>query len=86
MIQSEIKKIKSENEDIDKKINQINLSMFDVEDVLTKQKLYIENLNTFKATIDLIEDVETKRKLIMNLIEYFTYDSEKNEVGYKARL
>ncbi|WP_370773428.1 hypothetical protein [Clostridium sp.] len=46
----------------------------------------MEGHKLFKDTIDLVEDVEAKRNLIMNFIEYFTYDSQTNEVGYKLRL
>ncbi|WP_370773426.1 hypothetical protein [Clostridium sp.] len=38
MIQAEIKKTKSENDNINKKINEINLSMFDAEDEYNKSK------------------------------------------------
>lgn len=86
MIQTEIKKIKSENENINKKINEINLSMFDIEDEFRKEQILLESHKLFKDTIDLVQDVETKRNLIMNFIDYFTYDSETNEVGYKIRL
>ena len=86
IIQSEIKKIKSENENIDKRINEINLSMFDVEDTLKKQKIFLECFDMYKKTIDFVDDVETKRKLIMNLVEYFIYDSETGTVEYKIRL
>lgn len=86
MIQTEIKKIKSENENINKKINEINLSMFDIEDEFRKEQILLESHKLFKDTIDLVQDVETKRNLIMNFIDYFTYDSETNEVGYKLRL
>lgn len=86
MIQTEIKKIKTENDNINKRINEINISMFDVEDEENKKQLLLESHKLFKNTIDLIEDVEAKRNLIMNFIEYFTYDSETNEVGYKLRL
>ena len=83
---TEIKKIKSENENINKKINEINLSMFDIEDEFRKEQILLESHKLFKDTIDLVQDVETKRNLIMNFIDYFTYDSETNEVGYKIRL
>ena len=86
MIQTEIKKIKTENDNINKRINEINISMFDVEDEENKKQLLLESHKLFINTIDLIEDVEAKRNLIMNFIEYFTYDSETNEVGYKLRL
>ena len=86
MIQTEIKKIKTKNDNINKRINEINISMFDVEDEENKKQLLLESHKLFKNTIDLIEDVEAKRNLIMNFIEYFTYDSETNEVGYKLRL
>lgn len=86
MIQAEIKKIKSENENINKRINEINLSMFDIEDEFKNQQMLLESHRIFKNTIDLIEDVESKRKLLMNFIEYFTYNSETNEIGYKLRL
>ena len=58
----------------------------DVEDEENKKQLLLESHKLFINTIDLIEDVEAKRNLIMNFIEYFTYDSETNEVGYKLRL
>lgn len=86
MIQKEIKNIKTENDNINKKINEINLSIFDVEDEGNKKQILLESHKIFKDTIDLIEDVEAKRNLIMNFIEYFTYNSETNEVGYKLRL
>ena len=86
MIQTEIKKIKTENDNINKRINEINISMFDVEDEENKKQLLLESHKLFINTIDLIEDVEAKRNLIMSFIEYFTYDSETNEVGYKIRL
>lgn len=86
MIQTEIKKLKSENENINKKINEINFSMFDIEDESKKEQIILESHKLFKDTIDLVEDVEIKRNLIMNFIEYFTYDSKTNEVGYKLRL
>lgn len=86
MIQAEIKKLKSENENINKKINEINLSMFDIEDESKKEQILLESHTLFKDTIDLVEDVEIKRNLITNFIEYFTYDSETNEIGYKLRL
>ena len=86
MIQTEIKKIKTENDNINKRINEINISMFDVEDEENKKQLLLESHKLFKDTIDLVQDVEAKRNLIMNFIEYFTYDSETNEVGYKLRL
>ena len=50
------------------------------------QKLLLEGHKLFKDTIDLVHDVEVKRNLIMNFIEYFTYDSQTNEIGYKLRL
>lgn len=86
MIQTEIKKIKLENENINKRINDINISMFDVEDETNKKQIILESHELFKNSIDIIDDVEAKRNLIMNFIEYFTYDSETNEVGYKLRL
>lgn len=86
MLQTEIKKIKTQNDNINKKINEINLSIFDVEDEGNKKQILLESHKIFKDTIDLIEDVEAKRNLIMNFIEYFTYNSETNEVGYKLRL
>lgn len=86
MIQTEIKKIKLENENINKRINEINISMFDVEDETNKKQIILESHELFKNSIDIIDDVEAKRNLIMNFIEYFTYDSETNEVGYKLRL
>ena len=86
MIQTEIKKIKLENENINKRINDINISMFDVEDETNKKQIILESHELFKNSIDIIDDVEAKRNLIMNFIEYFTYDSETNEVGYKIRL
>lgn len=79
-------KLKSENENINKKINEINFSMFDIEDESKKEQIILESHKLFKDTIDLVEDVEIKRNLIMNFIEYFTYDSKTNEVGYKLRL
>ena len=82
MIQSEIKKIKSENENIDKRINEINLSMFDIEDDLKKKKIFLESFET----IDFVDDVETKRRLISTLVEYFIYDSNTGTVEYKLRL
>ncbi|MDU5262747.1 MAG: recombinase family protein, partial [Clostridium celatum] len=85
-IQTEIKNIKAENDNINKKINEINLSMFDVGDEENKKQILLESHKLFKDTIDLIEDVEAKRNLIMNFIEYFTYNSETNEVRYKLRL
>ena len=86
IIQTEIKNIKTENDNINKKINEINLSMFDVGDEENKKQILLESHKLFKDTIDLIEDVEAKRNLIMNFIEYFTYNSETNEVRYKLRL
>ena len=86
MIQTEIKKIKAENENINKRINEINLSMFDIEDEYKNQQILLESHKLFKDTIDLVKDIEAKRNLIMSFIEYFTYDSETNEVGYKIRL
>lgn len=86
MIQTEIKKIKLENENINKRINEINISMFDVEDETNKKQIILESHELFKNSIDIIDDVEAKRNLILNFIEYFTYDSETNEVGYKLRL
>ena len=86
IIQAEIKKIKSENENINKRINEINLSMFDSEDEYKNQQILLESHKLFKDTIDLVKDVETKRNLIMSFIEYFTYDSQTNEIGYKLRL
>ena len=86
IIQTEIKNIKTENDNINKKINEINLSMFDVGDEENKKQILLESHKLFKDTIDLIEDIETKRNLIMNFIEYFTYNSETNEVRYKLRL
>lgn len=86
MIQAEIKKTKCENDNINKKINEINLSMFNAEDEYNNQKLLLEGHKLFKDTIDLVDDVEVKRNLIMNFIEYFTYDSQTNEIGYKLRL
>ena len=86
MIQTEIKKIKTENDNINKRINEINISMFDVEDEGDKKQLLLESHKLFKNTIDLVHDVEVKRNLIMNFIEYFTYDSQTNEIGYKLRL
>lgn len=86
MIQAEIKKTKCENDNINKKINEINLSMFNAEDEYKNQKLLLEGYKLFKDTIDLVDDVEVKRNLIMNFIEYFTYDSQTNEIGYKLRL
>ena len=86
MIQAEIKKTKCENDNINKKINEINLSMFNAEDEYKNQKLLLEGHKLFKDTIDLVDDVEVKRNLIMNFIEYFTYDSQTNEIGYKLRL
>ena len=86
IIQAEIKKIKSENENINKRINEINLSMFDSEDEYKNQQILLESHKLFKDTIDLVKDVEAKRNLIMSFIEYFTYDSQTNEIGYKLRL
>ena len=86
MLQTEIKKIKAENENINKRINEINLSMFDVEDEYKNQQILLQSHKLFKDTIDLVKDVEVKRNLIMSFIEYFTYNSETNEVGYKLRL
>ena len=86
IIQAEIKKIKSENENINKRINEINLSMFDSEDEYKNQQILLESHKLFKDTIDLVKDVEAKRNLIMSFIEYFTYDSQANEIGYKLRL
>lgn len=86
MIQIEIKKIKTDNDNINKRINEINISMFDVEDEGDKKQLLLESHKLFKNTIDLVHDVEVKRNLIMNFIEYFTYDSQTNEIGYKLRL
>ena len=81
-----MKKIKSENENINKRINEINLSMFDSEDEYKNQQILLESHKLFKDTIDLVKDVEAKRNLIMSFIEYFTYDSQANEIGYKLRL
>lgn len=86
MIQTEIKKIKLENENINKRINEINISMFDVEDETNKKQIILESHELFKNSIDIIDDVEAKRNLIMNFIEYFTYDSKTNEIAYKIRL
>ena len=86
MIQTEIKKIKTKNDNINKRINEINISMFDVEDEGDKKQLLLESHKLFKDTIDLVKDVEAKRNLIMSFIEYFTYDSQTNEIGYKIRL
>lgn len=86
MIQQEIKNTKAENEAIGKKINEINLSMFDTEDEIKRKQMLLENHKIYKDTIDLIEDVEVKRNLIMNFIEYFTYDSTDGTIGYKLRL
>ena len=86
MLQTEIKKIKAENENINKRINEINLSMFDVEDEYKNQQILLQSHKLFKDTIDLVKDVEVKRNIIMSFIEYFTYNSETNEVGYKLRL
>ena len=86
IIQVEIKKIKSENDNISKRINEITLSMFDLEDDYNNKQTLLENYRRFESSIDLIDDIETKRNLITNFIEYFTYDSDTNEVGYKIRL
>lgn len=86
MIQQEIKNTKAQNESIGKRISEINLSMFDAEDEIKRQQILLENHKLFKDTIDLIGEVEVKRKLIMNFIEYFTYDSTDGTVGYKLRL
>ena len=67
-------------------INEINLSMFDSEDEYKNQQILLESHKLFKDTIDLVKDVEAKRNLIMSFIEYFTYDSQTNEIGYKLRL
>lgn len=86
MIQVEIKKIKSENDTIIKKINELNLTMFDIEDEYNNKQMFLESYRRFERSIDLIDDVEAKRNLITNFIEYFTYDSDTNEIGYKIRL
>lgn len=86
MIQAEIKNIKSQNENINKRINEINFSMFDIEDESKTEQLLLESHDLFKKTIDLIDDVEGKRNLITNFIEYFTYDSKTNKIEYKIKL
>ena len=86
MIQTEIKKIKTQNDDINKRINEINISMFAIEDESNKKQILLEGHKIFKNTIDLVDDVEAKRNLIMNFSEYFTYDSKTNEIAYKIRL
>lgn len=86
MIQVEIKKINSENDNITKKITEINLAMFDVEDEYNNKQILLDNYRLFENSIDLIDDIETKRNLITSFIEYFTYDSDTNEIGYKIRL
>lgn len=86
IIQSEIKKLKAQNENINKKINEINLSMFDVEDETRTEQLLLESHELFKKSIDLIDNVEDKRNLISNFIEYFTYDSQTDKIEYKIKL
>ena len=86
MIQAEIKNLKSQNETINKRINEINFSMFDIEDESKTEQLILESHELFKKTIDLIDNVEDKRNLITNFIEYFTYDSDTKQIKFKIRL
>ena len=86
IIQAEIKKIKSQNENINKRINEINFSMFDIEDEAKTKQMILDAHEQFKKFINIIDNVEDRRTLITNFIEYFTYDSTTNEIGYKLRL
>lgn len=85
-IQSEIKKLKADNETIEKNLNDLSIRSFVVEDETENKKAFTESLNLFKSTIDYIDDVEIKRNMIKSLIEYFTYNSETKKFNFKIRL
>lgn len=85
-IQNEIKNLKTENETIEKNINDLSIKSFVVEDEKENKKALIENLNLFKKTIDFIDDIEVKRSMIKNLVEYFTYNSQTKQIKFKLRL
>ncbi len=85
-IQSEIKTLKNDNENIEKNINDLSIKSFIVEDETENKKAFIESLNLFKNTIDFIDDVEIKRNMIKNLVEYFTYNSDTKQIKFKIRL
>ena len=85
-IQSEIKNLKNDNENIEKNINDLSIKSFIVEDESENKKAFIESLNLFKNTIDFIDDVEIKRNMIKNLVEYFTYNSDTKQIKFKIRL
>ncbi|MDU1315280.1 MAG: recombinase family protein [Clostridium septicum] len=84
-IQNEIKNLKTENETIEKNINDLSIKSFVVEDEKENKKALIENLNLFKKTIDFIDDIEVKRSMIKNLVEYFTYNSQTKQIKFKLR-
>lgn len=86
VIQSEIKNLKKDNEVIEKSLNDLSIKSFIVEDEGENKKAFIESLNLFKKTINFIDDVEIKRSMIKNLVEYFTYDSDVNQIKFKIRL
>lgn len=86
VIQDEIKKLKKDNETIEKNLNDLSIKSFIVEDEGENKKAFIESLNLFKKTIDFIDDTEIKRNMIKNLVEYFTYDSNTKQIKFKIRL
>ena len=85
-IQDEIKKLKNDNEIIEKSLNDLSIKSFVIENETENKKAFIESLNLFKRTIDYIDDIEIKRNMIKNLVEHFTYDSNTNQIKFKIRL
>lgn len=86
LIQSEIKKIQAENIILEKSLNDLTLTAYEIEDEEENKNAFIESLNKFKETIDIIEDIDVKRLLISNIVEYFTYNSETEQIDFKLRL
>lgn len=86
IIQDEIKELKATNIEIEKKLNNLVIESFTIEDESKNRDDFIESLNLFKTTIDFIDDVSLKRSMIKNLVEYFTYNSETNQINFKIRL
>ncbi|MGL5086030.1 MAG: recombinase family protein [Clostridium sp.] len=86
MIQKEIKQIKSDNENIDKSINDLNLKAFNLEDEKENKIAFVESFNILKTTIDFVSDVEVKRNMIKTIVKEFSYNSLTKEIKFKLRL